>query len=98
MRSGPVRTGAQTVPIEAVPLRRREEDIPGLGAPYLRQAARTLKRACPTLTQAGVLQLLNYDWPGNVRELQNVIERAVITFGSGPLRGLVGVERRVYHQ
>ena len=33
-----------------------------------------------------MLQLLNYDWPGNVRELQNVIERAVITSGSGPLQ------------
>ena len=29
---------------------------------------------------------LDYDWPGNVRELQNVIERAVITSGSGPLQ------------
>ena len=73
-------------PIEVVPLRLREEDIPGLAAHALREAARTLKRPCPTLTQAAVLQLLSYDWPGNVRELQNVIERAVITCGSGPLR------------
>ena len=73
-------------PIEVVPLRLRGEDIPGLAAHYLRQVARTLKRPCPTLTQAGVLQLLHYDWPGDVRELQNVIERAVITCGSGPLR------------
>ena len=73
-------------PIEVVPLRLREEDIPALAAHYLRQVARTLKRPCPTLTQAGVLQLLHYDWPGNVRELQNVIERAVITCGSGPLQ------------
>ena len=33
-----------------------------------------------------MLQLVTYDWPGNVRELQNVIERAVITCGSGPLQ------------
>ena len=73
-------------PIEVVPLRCREEDIPGLATHYLRHAARALKRPCPTLTQACVLQLLNYDWPGNVRELQNVVERAVITSGSGPLQ------------
>ena len=73
-------------PIDVVPLRRREEDIPRLAIHYLRQGARTLKRPCPPLTQAGVLQLLNYDWPGNVRELQNIIERALITSGSGPLR------------
>ena len=73
-------------PLEVVPLRRRQEDIPLLAAHYLRQAARTLKRVCPPLTEACVLQLVNYDWPGNVRELQNVIERAAITSGSGPLR------------
>jgi transcriptional regulator of acetoin/glycerol metabolism len=27
-----------------------------------------------------------YAWPGNVRELRNVIERALITSGDGPLR------------
>ena len=27
----------------------------------------------------------SYDWPGNVRELQNVVERAVILSGGGPL-------------
>ena len=73
-------------PIDVVPLRLREEDIPDLAAHYLRQVARTLKRRCPTLTQAAVLQLVTYEWPGNVRELQNVIERAVITCGSGPLQ------------
>ena len=73
-------------PLEVVPLRRRQEDIPLLAAHYLRQAARTLKRVCPPLTEACVLQLVNYDWPGNVRELQNVIERAAITSRSGPLR------------
>ena len=73
-------------PIDVAPLRRREEDIPRLATHYLRDAARRLKRPPPPLTQAGVLQLVTYDWPGNVRELQNVIERAVITCGSGPLQ------------
>jgi DNA-binding NtrC family response regulator len=27
-----------------------------------------------------------YDWPGNVRELRNILERAVIMAGEGPIR------------
>ncbi len=29
--------------------------------------------------------LLAYDWPGNVRELQNLMERAVLLAGCGPI-------------
>jgi DNA-binding NtrC family response regulator len=29
---------------------------------------------------------LAHDWPGNVRELQNLMERAVLLAGSGPIR------------
>ena len=36
-------------------------------------------------TTANVRALEAYDWPGNVRELRNVIERALITAGTGPL-------------
>ena len=73
-------------PVDVPPLSQRDEDIPRLAAHYLRRAAARMKRPCPTLTQANVLQLLSYDWPGNVRELQNVIERAVIVSGTGPLQ------------
>ena len=38
------------------------------------------------LIEAHVRHLQTYDWPGNVRELRNVVERAVILSGSGPLR------------
>ncbi len=30
--------------------------------------------------------LLEYEWPGNVRELQNLMERAVLLAGSGPIQ------------
>ena len=40
----------------------------------------------PTVTQADVARLQQYDWPGNVRQLQNVIERAVILSRGARLR------------
>jgi formate hydrogenlyase transcriptional activator len=39
----------------------------------------------PILTRNNVEDLTRYSWPGNIRELQNVIERAVILSGGGPL-------------
>jgi hemoglobin len=39
-----------------------------------------------SVTEAHVRHLQTYDWPGNVRELKNVVERAVILSGGGPLR------------
>jgi len=65
-------------PIELPPLRERKEDLPLLGAHFLRLASRRLTRATPGLTKADLETLRHYDWPGNVRELAHVIERAVI--------------------
>ena len=50
-----------------------------LAGHFVDLASRKMNRTRPRLTQAGILQLQQYDWPGNVRELQNVIERSVIT-------------------
>jgi len=65
-------------PIEAPPLRERMEDIPALGAHFLRLAAKKLNVPDARLTQSNLQELQAYDWPGNIRELQNVIDRAVI--------------------
>ena len=65
-------------PIEAVPLRKRVEDIPLLAEHFIRVICGKLNRPEPRLTQANVRQLQDYAWSGNVRELQNVIERALI--------------------
>ena len=37
------------------------------------------------LTDRVVTALLAYSWPGNVRELENVMERAIVLAGSGPI-------------
>ena len=41
--------------------------------------------AIPTLTPEAMAALQTHDWPGNIRELANVIERATILSGGGPI-------------
>lgn len=72
-------------PVEIPALRKRKSDIALLADHFVKLSARRLGRPSPTLTLAAVQRLQQYDWPGNVRELQHVIERAVITSGSGRL-------------
>jgi DNA-binding NtrC family response regulator len=38
-----------------------------------------------TITPEALEVLQNHDWPGNIRELANVIERATILAGDGPI-------------
>jgi DNA-binding NtrC family response regulator len=73
-------------PIEIPPLRERREDVPLLAEHFVQAAARRLRRPAARLTEAALRLLMSRDWPGNIRELENVIERAVILAGDGPLR------------
>ncbi len=65
-------------PIEALPLRKRRDDIPLLAQHFITLISRKLNRTEPQLSRANVKQLQAYNWPGNIRELQNIIERAII--------------------
>ena len=65
-------------PLALPPLRVRTDDIPLLATHAIADVSKRLRIQAPTLTQADVARLQQYDWPGNIRELQNVIERAVI--------------------
>jgi transcriptional regulator with PAS, ATPase and Fis domain len=67
------------------PLRQREGDIPLLVEALIRDLNR--KHGCKvTDASKEVLDLLHrHNWPGNVRELRNVLERAVIIAGEGPI-------------
>ena len=67
------------------PLRQRTGDIPLLVEALIRDLNR--KHGCK-VTEASkeVLEMLErHNWPGNVRELRNVMERAVIIAGEGPI-------------
>jgi transcriptional regulator with GAF, ATPase, and Fis domain len=81
-------------PIRLPPLRARKEDLPALAAHLLERICRHLRRTTPTLTEEQLVSLARHDWPGNVRELRNVLERAVISAGEGPLRLTLADERR----
>ncbi len=68
-------------PIRLVPLRERREDIPALVQQFLAKRDRALSDLKPEALD----YLKSYDFPGNIRELQNLIERACILAGSGPI-------------
>jgi DNA-binding NtrC family response regulator len=65
-------------PIHIPPLRKRPEDVRGLGQPMLEAASRRMNRTLPRVSGAAWRALEQHDWPGNVRELGNLMERLVI--------------------
>jgi len=68
-------------PIRLGPLRERREDIPPLVSHFLAKHDRALSDLKPEALE----YLKHYEFPGNIRELQNLIERACILAGSGPI-------------
>lgn len=72
--------------IEVPPLRERREDIPELVREILAGLSEEMVLpGTPLVDSAAVQALMSYSWPGNVRELRNVLERAVILSGGGPI-------------
>ena len=68
------------------PLRERKEDIPLIAEVMLQ----TLNKKHGTRVTGSMPKcwtfFRRYDWPGNARELRNVLERATIMAGVGPIR------------
>jgi DNA-binding NtrC family response regulator len=68
------------------PLREHKEDIP-LIADVMLQNLNKKYGTRVTSVEPQVMDLMyRYDWPGNVRELRNLLERATIVAGEGPIR------------
>ena len=68
------------------PLREHKEDIP-LIADAILQNLNKKHGTRVTGVDANVLEIFQgYGWPGNVRELRNILERAAIMAGEGPIR------------
>jgi len=72
-------------PLELPPLRDRADDAVLLARAFAERAALRYGRPPPRIDESDARAIRSYAWPGNVRELQNVVERAVITAGDGPL-------------
>ena len=66
------------VTLRMPPLREHPEDIPLLGAMFVKRFAEHCKRHIIGVSREARASLTRYTWPGNVRELQNAIERAVV--------------------
>jgi DNA-binding NtrC family response regulator len=72
-------------PLVLPPLRSRREDIASLAETILGRLARRFGQEPQPLTQRALQRIEAYDWPGNIRELNNVLERALILSGGGPI-------------
>jgi transcriptional regulator with PAS, ATPase and Fis domain len=71
--------------IHLPPLRDRKEDIRSIAETLVSDLNR--KHECKVVEVSGDVldSLQRHNWPGNVRELRNVLERAVILAGEGPI-------------
>jgi two-component system, response regulator FlrC len=74
------------IPLRLPPLVQREDDVLLLADFFLRRFAREYGLGTPSLSNEARDWLVAHDWPGNVRELQNLMERAVLLAGVGPIR------------
>ncbi len=76
-------------PVTMPPLRERREDIPRLTRYFLNKKGYDF----PELDAEVMKVLTGYSWPGNIRELKNILDRAVILAGDGPIDlGCIGID------
>jgi transcriptional regulator with GAF, ATPase, and Fis domain len=71
--------------LEVPPLRERLDDIEPLARRFLETFSAEIGRKPPVLSAGALEALKKHDWPGNVRELRNVVQRASIVCGPGPI-------------
>jgi two-component system response regulator AtoC len=73
------------ITIQIPPLRERLDEVPELATLFVRDASARAGRPEPAIRGDAMDLLSSYRWPGNVRELRNVIDRAMLLCGAGPL-------------
>jgi DNA-binding NtrC family response regulator len=74
-----------TFEIYLPPLRERKHDIAALANHLLARHASRRGLTESAISPEAIELLSGHDWPGNIRELANVIERATILAGNGPV-------------
>lgn len=75
----------EVVTLSLPPLRDRRGDIEPLVKFFLADLEERFGKNRLEVTPAAQAWMDDYTWPGNLRELRNVLERALITQGEGPL-------------
>ena len=73
------------IPLRLPALRERGEDVMLLAQFFVDRYCREYGLSRLAFSDAARVWLSGYDWPGNVRELQNLMERAVLLAGAGPI-------------
>jgi two-component system, NtrC family, response regulator HydG len=66
-------------------LRERKEDIPQLGAHFIKELAKRHGKPTPKVAPGVWKAFENYDWPGNVRELKNLLDSMIVLDLDGEL-------------
>ncbi len=75
-----------TFEIYLPPLRERRHDISALAKHLLTRLASRRGLTESVMSTESIDLLMAHEWPGNIRELANVIERATILAGNGPIQ------------
>lgn len=73
------------IPLRLPALQERGEDILRLARFFIDLYVREYGLSPVEFSKEAVDWLVGYEWPGNVRELQNLMERAVLLAGAGPI-------------
>lgn len=74
------------IPLRLPSLAERGDDILLLADFFIKRYCKEYDLRSLVLSQEAHAWLMDHAWPGNVRELQNLMERAVLLAGSGPIR------------
>ncbi len=74
------------IPLKLPALKERGDDVLLLAEYFSGKYAAAYGLGKLPFTEDAKAWLMDYDWPGNVRELQNLMERAVLLAGQGPIR------------
>lgn len=73
------------IPLKLPPLKNRGNDVMLLAQFFVNKYAQEYGLPKLAFSDNARNWLTGYDWPGNVRELQNLMERAVLLAGAGPI-------------
>jgi DNA-binding NtrC family response regulator len=76
------------IPLRLPSLAQRGDDVLLLADFFIRRLSREYGLGSLQLSTEARDWLMAHDWPGNVRELQNLMERAVLLAGAGPIRSM----------